>query len=216
MCGCGLLMHQNVSASVSSGCLRFPPLFFFLFCSLLRWADSVEMQQQQKNKSINIFDHQTEKLGAPCFVGWLIFSSSFFWCFFLLCLSSSSYSFFFFCFCFHLAVGGLCLASWAVSSDAAELRLAAEAAPGSRRRWLISSSASLRHNSSRSFSFFFSLKKQKNKTKQKQQDTESDTGNDPRTPLLIGPDGLSTNQERRGCPQEVTTRKQRQKSGRDS
>ena len=122
----------------------------------------------------------------------------------------------FFCFCFHLAVGGLCLASWAVSSDAAELRLAAEAAPGSRRRWLISSSASLRHNSSRSFSFFFSLKKQKNKTKQKQQDTESDTGNDPRTPLLIGPDGLSTNQERRGCPQEVTTRKQRQKSGRDS
>ena len=54
VCGCGLLMHQNVSASVSSGCLRFPPSFFFLFCSLLRWADSVEMQQQQKNKSINI------------------------------------------------------------------------------------------------------------------------------------------------------------------
>ena len=105
VCGCGLLMHQNVSASVSSGCLRFPPSFFFLFCSLLRWADSVEMQQQQKNKSINIFDHQTGKLGAPCFVGWLIFSSSFFWCFFLLCLSSSSYSFFFFLLLFSLGGG---------------------------------------------------------------------------------------------------------------
>ena len=66
----------------------------------------------------------------------------------------------------HFKVGGLCLAR---ATPPAAFVLA----DGSRRRWLISSSANLRHSSSLSFSFFFSLQgtfqrslvNNKNKTK---------------------------------------------------
>ena len=51
---------------------------------------------------------------------------------------------------FHFKVGGLCLAR---ATPPAAFVLA----DGSRRRWLISNSANLRHSSSLSFSFFFSL-----------------------------------------------------------
>ncbi len=69
--------------------------------------------------------------------------------------AASSISFF-----FHFKVGGLCLAR---ATPPAAFVLA----DGSRRRWLISNSANLRHSSSLSFSFFFSLQGHVPKTNKK-------------------------------------------------